>query len=290
MPNRPAAAQKRPRPSGLAVRLRNLRVAAGLSGKGLADSLGWTPHKVSKVERGRQLIKADEVRAWVEACGQGDDTELIDVLVRLLTSARSASPSHGEMMAALGIADQQRFCNQMIEDSTSVAWFEPARVPGLVQTDAYAGQMLAGAAARHGVDTTKVAEAVAVRAARFQMVYATPSKFTILIAEPGLWWRPYRMPGPVMVTQMERLLPLLELDGLRFGIVPLDADLEAGLPDAFVLYDDELIVEGWTGDDEDQSELGQFQRAAEWLAKVAVYGDEARALIQRAIEQHRTQT
>ena len=48
----------------LGKRLRELRRAAGLTGRQLADALSWPPSKVSKLENGRQTPSDDDVRAW----------------------------------------------------------------------------------------------------------------------------------------------------------------------------------------------------------------------------------
>lgn len=54
---------------GFGNRLRALRLDAGLTGKELADRLGWAASKVSRLEHGRQTASADDVGAWVMACG-----------------------------------------------------------------------------------------------------------------------------------------------------------------------------------------------------------------------------
>ena len=49
----------------LGRQLRQLREAAGLSGKELAQRLHWQPSKVSRLENARQTATEDDVVRWV---------------------------------------------------------------------------------------------------------------------------------------------------------------------------------------------------------------------------------
>lgn len=50
----------------LGKRLRELRQAADMSGRQLAESLSWPPSKVSKLENGRQTPTDDDIRKWAD--------------------------------------------------------------------------------------------------------------------------------------------------------------------------------------------------------------------------------
>ena len=66
--------------------LRELRTGAGLTGAQLAESVGWSQPKVSRLETGRQTPTSAEVRAWADACGQGKAAEEIVDRLRVLES------------------------------------------------------------------------------------------------------------------------------------------------------------------------------------------------------------
>src|SRR5688500_9828341 len=67
---------------GLADRLREIRVAAGLTGIELAAAAGWHRTKVSKLEHGTTAPSARDIRAWCEACGaDGEAEQLVAALV-----------------------------------------------------------------------------------------------------------------------------------------------------------------------------------------------------------------
>lgn len=55
-----------------AIRLRDLRLDAGLSGAALAEHCGWGRSKVSKIEHGTQNPTDADVRAWATACRADD--------------------------------------------------------------------------------------------------------------------------------------------------------------------------------------------------------------------------
>lgn len=50
-------------------RLKQLRVAAGMSGLELAERQGWSQSKVSKIETGKAVPMPDDVRVWAESMG-----------------------------------------------------------------------------------------------------------------------------------------------------------------------------------------------------------------------------
>src|SRR5690606_27726366 len=54
--------------TSLGARLREIRMEAGLSGRALAQALGWHPSKVSKLELGRQTASVADLKAWAAAC------------------------------------------------------------------------------------------------------------------------------------------------------------------------------------------------------------------------------
>jgi len=68
----------------LADQLKQLRLAAGLSGARLAGRLGWPQSKISKIETLKQLPTEEDINAWashVEASPEAV-AELLKVLQR----------------------------------------------------------------------------------------------------------------------------------------------------------------------------------------------------------------
>jgi len=74
----------------LGLQLRELRQHAGLTGRRLAELLGWPPSKVSKLETGRQTPTDEDLRAWAQATGAAGAAE------GLLASLHTLERQHAE--------------------------------------------------------------------------------------------------------------------------------------------------------------------------------------------------
>ena len=121
--------------TGFGIRLRQLREEAELSGKELAERLGWPASKVSRLENGRQTASADDVRAWATALSA--PTELRDELVSDLRSLRVEYATWRRQYRS-GLAPRQK-AGVVLEHSTTLlrAYLPPAR--GIVQSSTTRG-------------------------------------------------------------------------------------------------------------------------------------------------------
>src|SRR5690349_16109075 len=75
------------RPGGLARRLRELRQHSGQTGHVLAENLGWTQPRISKIENGKQLPTVADVEAFAKACG-ADQTTVQELLISRAEAVR----------------------------------------------------------------------------------------------------------------------------------------------------------------------------------------------------------
>lgn len=122
----------------LADRLRGLRESAGLSGKALAELVGWHPTKISKLEHLVTSPSFDDIRAWCRACdapGEIDD---------LIASARTIASAYVEWrrVERMGLAKVQQAAIPLYERTRRFRIFEPGLVPGLFQTPEYAAALI----------------------------------------------------------------------------------------------------------------------------------------------------
>lgn len=271
-------------PEGLASQMRALRVRAGLTGAQLAANLGWSAFKVSRLENGRSLATANDLEAWAAACGAPDALpQLMDGLahsstVRLAWRHRLAG----------GQEPVQASYNALTEAATTVVIFETRCVPGVLQTADYAGAILRDVMANHDRAVTDIDEAVATRMRRGQMLYDPAKTFDLTVTESVLLGSP--APPSVMIAQLDRLLNALDLRNVTLRVLPAHAGVPFVPVNSFDMYDDELvIVESLAGEEHHHNDenTATYRRALERLRAAAVTGDEARALIQSAIERHR---
>ncbi|MGH3593242.1 MAG: Scr1 family TA system antitoxin-like transcriptional regulator [Pseudonocardiaceae bacterium] len=126
----------------LATRLRELRVGTGLSGNRFAtERIEWPQSRVSRLETGTQLPTEDDIRIWVHATGASGETAT--ELLELLSRARVEYATWRETYhRAGGPSGKQISIAQLEAQATHLRSFQPAMVIGLLQTPAYAREML----------------------------------------------------------------------------------------------------------------------------------------------------
>lgn len=263
---------------GIATRLRALRAQAGLSGKDLADARGWAQSKVSRIENGRQMPSADDIRAWVDTCGA--DAAVVDELLRLREEARIAHATFRSRMR-VGQSKVQEDYNKLVADSRLIRHFETVFVPGLLQTPDYARRVFAEMVWLHDLAVEDVDAAVATRMQRQQMLYDPAKSFEFLLAESVLRW--LICPPNVMRAQLDRLQTVIGLGRIRFGILPMGVELKTTPQNSFQIYVREspvaivetFVGETWHRDEEAES----YARALDKLWEESVTGEDARRLI-----------
>lgn len=265
-------------PGGIAERLGALRDAAGLSGKELADTLGWAPSKVSRIEKGRQTPSAADLDAWARACNATgeDERELLDLLEEVQSAHRD-----WRRRLRLGQAGTQAGYNERVRQATLIRHFETVFVPGPLQTADYARRVLAESLRRHRSEVNDLDEAVNQRLLRGRWLHDAGKRFEFLLAEPVLHWR--LCPPDAMREQLDRLQTVIGLSNIRFGILPADVTLETPPEHAFVMYDDVALVEMFVGEKEFLGEDAErYAEVMDLLWAEAETGAGARQLIVKA--------
>jgi len=281
----PSVAYRRER-RRLAGWLRTLRQEAGFSGNALAKQLGWAQSKVSKIETAKQLPTEDDVRQWAGAVNAPDKT--VAELIALLERARAEYVTFKEQFrAAGGAAALQADILALEAQDTRIRKFQPAMVIGLLQTAEYANELmhLPSGPATLGADEDEIARMVAVRMQRQQVLYDPRKQIQVVLLEAALHTR-ICSPG-TLYGQLDRLLALLGLPSLELGIVPFAALVPVYPLTGFSIHDQELVViETVTGETQisDPEEIARYERLFDLLRDAASYGDEAAALIRKAMQ------
>lgn len=265
---------------GLATRLKALRARAGLSGQGLADVLGWSPSKVSRVENGRTLPSADDVRAWAGGCGLGDEA---GALVELVAAAGTVRLPWKQRLGR-GRAGLAEAYNRLFAETTYCVMVEIAIVPGPLQTPEYARAMMVELAEIY--PTNDIDTAVAKRQERNRYLTAPDKTFLFIITETVLACSPAN--AMVMVAQLDRLIAASTLPNVDLRVLPARAGIPAVPLNSFNIFDDLVIVETADGESEHQdNEAARIYRIVlERLRAASIGGDEARAIIHTARARH----
>lgn len=273
----------------LARRLRDLRAAAFPSGSALARQLQadypdgkWHQTRVSKLETGIQRATEADVRQWAVVTGATADKT--DELLELLSASRVEYATFGQLYRRHGsaLADQEVTTARDAE-TTRVAEFQPSMMPGLVQTAAYAREVLSlpcGPSSR-GVHADEIETLVGERINRQQVLYEPGKKIQLVMGEAALHVR--FGPAETMLGQLDRLATVAGLAGVEVGVVPFSTPLPVYPLTDFVLYDDEVLIESITAQQRLQGadEVALYEQFFGQLLDAAATGQDAVALIQK---------
>jgi transcriptional regulator with XRE-family HTH domain len=271
--------------ASLGIRLRDIRRDAGLSGTELARLAGWQPSKVTKIEHGRQTPSEADLRAWCEHGGA------LAELPDLIAAVRSIETQFAEWRRVIrgGIRRRQEASAAVYDRARLFRIYEPQVIPGLLQTRDYALAVLSTSISFFRVpdDADEGADA---RVERQRVLTHGDRRFHMLLGEQCLHTNVGG--AEVMAAQLEHVLGLLSLPRLRVGIIPFDAPYRVPLNNGFWLMDEALVqFDTYTAElslvRPDEIEL--YSRAFERLAALAVYGAEARGLIDGSLARFRAE-
>jgi transcriptional regulator with XRE-family HTH domain len=264
---------------GIAHRLREIRLDAGMTARAVAQVAGWHESKASKIEHGRTFPSEADIRAWCAACRAENQ------VAELIAAARAADLMYVEWkrLQRTGLRQLQLSKLKMYEHVRHFRVYCSNVVPGLFQTAAYAEALLSSIATFRQAPND-VAEAVAARVARARFLHEGDHRFAVLVEE---WVLRSRVgDAEVMAGQLGHLLAIMSLPSVSVGIIPQSAERHMWPVEAFNIFDDNLVqVELLTAEINvsQPTEIEQYVRGFNHLAELAVYGAAARQLITSAI-------
>ncbi|MFE1596117.1 helix-turn-helix domain-containing protein [Nocardia sp. NPDC058705] len=263
----------------LGQELRGLRLNAGLKGTELARLAGWHQSKVPKIEYGKTRPTETDIRAWCI------HTNSEDHIPDLIATVRNIEAAYQEWRRVLGTGTKRRQQAQvkLEADTEFMRWFEPFLIPGLLQTAAYAEEIM-----RNVIDFYQIADdleaGVAKRMERQQILYSRNHRFHFVVAEQSL----YTTVGDdgVMAGQLDRLLAVSSMPRVTFGIVPRSTRYRVHISNMIMFDNRFVMVEGTSAEltITQPREVAQYGRAFDTLARQSVTGSGARELIAAALE------
>lgn len=268
----------------LGGQLRDLRLAAGLSGREFAAAARCQASKVSQVEKGIRPASVADVRLWCQVCGappQREEELLAEqaAVARLWIALRDLGRGAGLN------ATQKLLSGDMWERVRHLRAYQTKVVPGQLQTAGYMTEILTSVRRERGIPFDDVAEALAERIGRQGYLLQPGRKFEFLIEEPVLWFRPYGV--PVQRDQLAHLLQVMMLPSVDLAVIPVSADRHGHRPrESFDITDESLVtVEMLTGflSLTHPDEIAAYVTAFGQLSSIAVRGGAARAIVRRAM-------
>ncbi|GAB2918152.1 helix-turn-helix domain-containing protein [Nonomuraea fastidiosa] len=263
----------------LGARLRELRKDAGYNGKQLAQELGWQPTKISRIELGKQTPTEDDVRAWTRACAADDQLASIISQLRGLELAYAA----WQRQLRSGTQHRQRQIAEIEAETDLIHVFEPATVPGLLQTREYARHIMAMSIAVHNTPDD-LEDGLQARMDRQEILYKPGHRFHFLITEAVL--RNLLCPPEVLMGQIDRLIAVSTLPNVALGVIPFAARLPKSPVHGFWMYRRLVTVETFAAELSltQPEEIELYGKIFGLMQEAAVYGRQARALMTRVLE------
>jgi transcriptional regulator with XRE-family HTH domain len=211
---RPGSATVRNR--RLAAELRRLRELGNLTGDDVAERLGWSASKVSRLENARQAPRFADVRRLLDLYGvDGNHRE------QLLQLARDAV-RRGWWEAFSDALPEQYASYIGLEAEAEDIWqWETQVIPGLLQTEAYAQSVEQRSHSTEVIPPSRVDARVEARLARQSVLTReTPLQLSVVMDE-ALLLRRHGDPA-VMVEQLRHLQERASLPNLSLQVLPLD--------------------------------------------------------------------
>lgn len=272
---KPSNAAKR----AFAVRLRDLRLDAGLSGVALAERCGWGASKVSKIEHGGQSPTDADVKAWAAACGA------VGQVPALVAARREVEQMWLEYRRELraGMKHIQLRSMPLYERTKLLRAYEAVHIPGFLQTFRYALAQFEIHAHLHGLPVEDIEGAAKNRLVRQRLLGTGTNSFIFVIEASALY---SNLGGAeVMSEQFDRLLEVAAMPYVSIGVIPLGKPRTLFQGEGFYLFDEELVVqEFWSGAlrSSRAEDVGYFLRTFGLLKDQAIFGSAAAEQIEMA--------
>jgi transcriptional regulator with XRE-family HTH domain len=264
----------------LAAELRRLRDAATLTGEEAAARLGWSPSKVSRIETGQTAPSPVDLRRVLDLYEvTGTQRGRLELL------GQSAGQRGWWDAYADTLGPEYTALIALEAEAESVRWYSPMLVPGLLQTERYAREVI-----RSGLliaPPGEIERRVQVKINR-QRVLArdTPLRLDVVLDEAAIL-RPVG-DAAVMREQLAHLTRVAGQPGVNLQVLPLAAGPHPattgeftilGFPD--LIAPDVVYLENMTSDlyVERETDVYRYAMAFDRLRAIALGTGDSAALI-----------
>ncbi|MEE1939381.1 helix-turn-helix transcriptional regulator [Streptomyces sp. TRM 70361] len=213
-------------------RLRKAREGANITQREVAEALDWSPSKIIRIENGSVGVSITDLRALLSHYGVADPEQ-----VQELTSMARAAKQPPWWAPYRGVAKPEYLTYISYETSASVIRnFETNLVPGLLQTEEYAREVIG--------DADPLLLDLRLERQDRLMNSEGPEAFFIL-DETAV----RRVVGneKIMRHQLEKLLTANELPNVKIMVVPFTAGIYPQFRSPYVIFEftdssDELVA------------------------------------------------
>ncbi|XTZ13947.1 helix-turn-helix domain-containing protein [Micromonospora echinospora] len=214
----------------LGAQLRVARRSRGLSGAQLAERIGVSQSKVSRIESGELWPPLSDITAWLDACYVDQATR--DRVLGLAEAIEHGTATLRDLHRG-SLETRQLELADLDGAARSIRHFEPAVVPAPFHTADYARACIVAANLRGERDVTAAVQARVERAARMRAPGAPA--YHAVITEGALRWRPAVDVDP-RPGVWQSILDAAEVDSITVQVIPTAAPMTALPSTAFTLH------------------------------------------------------
>ncbi|MDS1269070.1 helix-turn-helix transcriptional regulator [Lipingzhangella sp. LS1_29] len=267
----------------LARALRNARRYSGLGGVEAGRRAGMSQSKISKIERELLLPAERDVAAL---CGVYQvSSEQQEELLGLARGLREESSAR--VIMARGVAEFQRRVGQLESSATLVRGFQPAMVPGQLQTESYA-RCVFSASIPTPLEPQEIEEAVTARLSRRAGMNVGSTQYRLVLAEGALRWQ--ACSPALMAGQIQAVVAAIASPSLEIGVIPWTQPMRVFASHGFHIYDDDAVTVGTksaTATLTGPADIATYVDLFTELERAASFGDAAREHLERIAADYR---
>ncbi|MEV0402714.1 helix-turn-helix transcriptional regulator [Actinoallomurus sp. NPDC050550] len=280
--------------SRLTAELQRIRRDAGKTQEEVARALDWSPSKLIRIEGGNVGISTTDLQALLRYCGVTDESRIRD-LSKLARGARTRGwwdPYKADLDSAYATYLGYEL------GASSIRWFSPLLVPGLLQTEEYARALTI----EYLPSAVAVEAVIEVRLLRQDKVFNRedrPQQHYVL-DEAVIRRRVGGQRDPkIMPRQLARILEIARMPDVTIELIPFDKGSHFGLLGDFTLLGFDsgpagvLYLENARGGDltvADSEQIAAYLEAFDHLRQLALPEEESMAFIEAVAAQMRDET
>lgn len=258
--------------------LRDARKRRHLTGAKLGAKAGLSQSKISKLENGYpEKISPEDIENIVNIL---QPSMTIRHHIRIFMEQEYSSVSAQRVYTFHYANVKRKSWYEAQRKAEMVRGFLVSGVPAVLQTTAYREATLRSV----GLDEKELGVAMKESMMRQDMLWDKPTAYRFVLLETAL----YTMPADatVQLAQLDRLDRLIGVSHIEIGVIPVEMGMTTFETGSFMMYDEDIVVKA-VGESEiettERETIMQHVQAFTDLDQKATHGEEARALIRKAI-------
>ena len=266
----------------LRAELRNARTAADLTQDQVAEAMEWSPSKIIRIEAGSVGVSTNDMKALLRLY-HIDDPKRVDELLALARVARERSTTYRDASPKL-----LQFIDYEAAAS-AIQGFQSAAVPGLLQTDEYARNIIS--VVNPEASKEQIEALVKVRMKRQELLARTDPVELLFVVDEAVIRR--QVGGAdVMRRQVKHLVAMADRKNVTIEVVRFSVGAHPGMQGPFVIFefpdtedDDVLYLETSHGEliiRDEPNEIANHEERLTALRKLSAGPKGSVALLERA--------